>query len=61
MPRIYIAEMVCDWKSRSSEVGNDLRQWIKDKATGKFNFAVNSRVWKEIKYFVDMVLDPAFK
>ncbi len=61
MPRLYIAEMVCDWKSRSSEFGNDLRWWIKEKATGKFEFATTGRVYKEIKYFVDILLDPAFK
>lgn len=61
MPRMYIAEMVCDWKSRSSEFGNDLRWWIKEKATEKYEFATAGRVYKEIKYFVDILLDPAFK
>ena len=60
MPRIQLAELVCDWASRSSEFGNDLREWIKDKATKKFNFKVQSKVYKEIKDLVDILLDPAF-
>ena len=60
MPRIYLAEMVCDWSSRSHEFGNDLREWIKDKATKKFKMTVQSKVYKEIKGFVDMLLDPGF-
>lgn len=61
MPEIYVAEMVCDWAARSSEFGNDLRAWIKDKATKKFDMTVQSKAYKDIKRFVDMFLDPAFK
>ena len=61
MPRLYIAEMVCDWASRSHEFGNDLREWIKDKATKKFKMKVQSKVYKEIKDLVDILLDPNFK
>ena len=35
MPKVYIAEMVCDWYARSNEFGSDLREWVKDKATKK--------------------------
>ncbi len=61
MPRIYVSEMVCDWAARSSEFGNNPREWCKDKATKKFNFSCQSKVYKEIKFFMDMLLDPAFK
>ena len=61
MPSLYIAEMVCDWASRSHEFGNDLREWIKDKATKKFKMKVQSKVYKEIKDLVDILLDPNFK
>ena len=57
MPSVYLAEMVCDWSTRSHEFGNDLRDWIKDKATKKFNMTVQSKVYKEIKVFVDLLLD----
>ena len=61
MPKVYVAEMVCDWYARSSEFGNDLRDWIKDKATKKFDMTVQSRVYKEIKDMVDILLDVTFK
>lgn len=61
MPEVYLAEMVCDWSARSSEMGNDLREWIKDKATKKFNMTVQSKVYKDIKHLVDILLDQSFK
>lgn len=60
MPSVYVAEMVCDWAARSSEMGNDLREWIKDHATKKFKMKVQSKIYKEIKKFVDILLDPKF-
>jgi len=61
MPSIYIAEMVCDWKARSAEFGTDLREWVKDKATKRWNFTAQGRVYKEIKEYLDLLLDPQFK
>lgn len=60
MPRVFVAEMVCDWKARSSEFATDLREWVKTKATKKFGFTVQGKVYKEIKEFLDLLLDPAF-
>lgn len=61
MPRVYLAEAVCDWSARSHEFGNDLREWIKNVATKKFDMTVQSKVYKQIKDFVDILLDPSFK
>ncbi len=61
MPRVYIAEMVTDWAARSSEFGNDLREWIKHDAIKQFKFTLQGRVYKEIKEFVDLLLEPKFK
>lgn len=61
MPRLYIAEMVCDWSARSHEQGNDLRDWIKEKGTKAFGMTVQSKVYREIKFFVDLLLEPEFK
>lgn len=60
MPDIYIAEMVCDWKARSSEMGTDLRAWVKDHAAEKFGFTVNTNVYKTIKKYIDLLLDDVF-
>lgn len=61
MPSEFLAEMVCDWHARASEFGTDLREWIKDKATKKFDMTCQSAAYREIKVFVDILLDPAFK
>lgn len=60
MPEVYIAEMVCDWKARSNEFGSDLRIWIKEQATKRFDFKPQGKTYKKIKEFVDLLLDPAF-
>jgi hypothetical protein len=61
MPRICIAEMVCDWYARSTEMGTDLRGWIKETATKKYDMSLQGKAYKQIKFFVDMLLDPEFK
>jgi hypothetical protein len=60
MPRRFKAEMVCDWHARSSEFGNDLLGWIKDRATEKFQFTTHDKVYKEIKDLVGTLCDKAF-
>ena len=57
MPRIYIAEMVCDWFARSSEAATDLRAWIKNEAIPKYKMSPQGKTYKVIKEFVDILLD----
>jgi hypothetical protein len=61
MPRECVAEMVCDWYARSTEQATDLRAWIKNEATEKYGFTTSGKVYKSIKFFVDVLLDPEFK
>jgi len=61
MPRIYIAEMVCDIYARSAEQGTDLRQWIKDVALDKYKMTVQSKPYRTIKEFTDLLLEEKFK
>lgn len=60
MPEIYIAEMVCDWYARSVEMGTDLRDWAKNHAPERFGFTLQQNVWKLIKKYVDIILQPTF-
>jgi hypothetical protein len=60
MPRVYMAEMVCDWKSRASEFGTDISDWVKQKATLKFQFTTKSKVYREIKELFGILLDRTF-
>jgi hypothetical protein len=60
MTELQLAEMVCDWKSRSTEFGSDLRTYIKDTATKRFGFTTRSAVYKKIKKYVDLLLNEKF-
>ncbi len=60
MPRIYLAEFVCDLKARSSEFGTDLLEYIKEKCCKRFKFCPQSKVYKQIKEFTDLLLDKKF-
>lgn len=61
MPRVCIAEMVCDWKSRSEEFGESLRDYINEKATKRWDFNKDDEVYKEIMSFVDLLCDKPFE
>jgi len=60
MPELAIAEMCIDWYARAREKGSSLRDWIKVTATKQFEFNTKSKVYKSIKKYVDMLLDPMF-
>lgn len=61
MPRLYIAEFVCDIKARSNEFGSDLKEWISESATKRWKFSKSGKVYKEVKEFVDLLLESPFK
>lgn len=60
MPRLYIAEMVCDWKSRSEEFGSSVRDFIQNQAMNRFKFSEKDLVYKDIMNFVDLVCEKPF-
>lgn len=61
MDRLHHAEMVCDWAARSSEFGTDLRAFMKDTATKRFEMPIQGKTYRQIKELVDMLLDAPFK
>lgn len=61
MPRLFLAEMVCDWKARSEEFGTSLRDWIDEQATKRFAFTKDEKVYKDIMVFVDLLCQPPFE
>jgi hypothetical protein len=61
MPRVALAEMVCDFKARSEEFGTNLREWIDEKTTKKFEFTKNDEVYKTIMNFVDLLCPKPFE
>lgn len=60
MPDFAVAEMVCDWKARSSEFGTDVKDWITTKATKRWGFKRGDKVYKKIMFFVDYLLESSF-
>ncbi len=61
MPRLYVGELVCDWKARSEEFGTSLRDYINEQATKRFSFTEEDQVYKEIMGFVDMLCEKPFE
>ena len=60
MPRIFVAEMVCDWYARSQERGTSLWDFVKQTAVDRFEIKYQSKTWKWIKEFIDLLIDPPF-
>jgi hypothetical protein len=61
MPRLYIAEMVCDLYARAGEFGTSVWDYIKEEFLPKHNISKNGRVYKTIKEFLDLLLEKPFK
>lgn len=61
MNDLQIAEMVCDWKSRSTEAGTCLRSYIKERATVRWGFTTKSNIYRKIMKYVNLLLDDQFK
>lgn len=61
MPPLCIAEMVCDWKVRSSEFGSSLRDWVDGDAAKRYKYTKDSKVYTTINFFVNLLCDKPFK
>lgn len=60
MPRVYLAECVADWYSRSTEFGTDLRSWVKNSAVAKYKIDLCSQTYEDIEKFLDLLLEKPF-
>jgi len=61
MPKVYIAEMVCDCCGRASEFGSDVREWFCKNATEKYKFNMEDEIGRQINYYLDLLLSAPFK
>jgi hypothetical protein len=61
MPRLYLAEMVADWKARSEEFGSSVRDWVNEGAAKRFGFTKDDKVYQEIMEFVDLLCERPFE
>ena len=60
MPRLAVAELVCDWKARSEEFGSSLRDYVKERATKRWKFCEKDVIYKTIMEFVDLLCEKPF-
>jgi hypothetical protein len=61
MPDVYLAEFVCDAKARSEEFGTDLRNWINEIATKRWEFSKEDEVYKKIMDYINLLCDKPFE
>lgn len=61
MPRIFLAELVCDLKARSEEFGTDLRAYIKGEFSERHKLTPRCRPMTYINHFLDLLLEKPFK
>jgi hypothetical protein len=61
MPPEYLAEFSCDVSARATEFGQSPSDWIENEATKKYDFEINSKVHKNICFYLDLLFDKPFK
>lgn len=60
MPRIAVAEFVCDISARSNEFGERVWDYVKEKAIPRYGISPQGKIYKWIKEFLDLLLDKPF-
>ncbi len=60
MPQIYLAEFCCDIATRAGEFGTGVREWFDKEGLKKYKITKNTKVYKEVKRYFDMILDKPF-
>lgn len=61
MPRIRKAELVCDLHARSILMGTDLRKYFKDEWCKRYGLGTGTKDYKELVYFIDLLIGKPFK
>jgi len=60
MPRIALAEAICDWKARSSEFGTSLMDFIENQAMARYGFTKEDKVYSDIMDLVNLLVERPF-
>lgn len=61
MPDLYIAEMVCDCKARSSEFGTDIRIWFEKEAPLRYGYSTTDLIYVKIMKYLNLLVYKPFK
>lgn len=57
MSDLDLAELLCDWKSRSEEFGTALVEWINNIATERFKFTKSDPVYFKLMDYVNLLCE----
>lgn len=60
MPRLYVAEMCCDFYARATEFGTNVWEWIKEDAMPKYGIPRQGKIYKWMKEFLGLLLEKPF-
>ena len=60
MPEVFVAELVADWKARSSDFGTSLPEWIDNGAAERFKYNKKQIIYKKIMKFTNLLLEKPF-
>lgn len=61
MPDVYLAELVCDIKSRSEEFGKSLMDYIDNQGIKRWNITKDDETYKKIMKYVDLLCGKPFE
>lgn len=60
MGEVDLCELIADWKARSNEQGTDILEFIKDKGASKYKYSLQSRVYRDLKKYAELLLEKKF-
>lgn len=61
MPDVYLAELVCDVKSRSEEFGTSLMEYINTDGMKRWNITEEDDVYKKMIGFINLLCEKPFQ
>ena len=61
MPDVYLAELVCDIKSRSEEFGTSLVDYINNVGMKRWNITEEDDVYKKMMEFINLLCEKPFE
>jgi hypothetical protein len=61
MPRLSVAEMICDLYARAQEFGSDVKEYIFTDFFRHHKIGPNTKTAKRMKFFLDVLLNKPFK
>lgn len=61
MPDVYLAELICDVKSRSEEFGTSLLDYIDNIGMKRWNITENDDIYKKMMIFINLLCEKPFE